>query len=210
MLDDPSLGKYLDSALTPPVPFVGTGPVRLIILGQDPTVKAPGSRAEVRTVLNLDRPGALRRYLQGLCEKLGLDLEKHIFATNYVNAFFRDPPASIKDPDLLRLASAFWRPVLQEQLDPFPDVPLLALGQPLLRQLVHPGAPGDVRTYWGYDPAWKRGDQGPFTHLDPPLNHLGRHIFPFPHQPSSNKAFYTSRRPKYIAYMKESAFTPPA
>ena len=210
MLNDPVLARYLEPSLSPPAPFFGSGPVKLVILGQDPTVKSRKGRLEVQTVLNLDRPGSLRRYLKQLCEGLGLDINENVFATNYINVFFQDPPASIKELDLLGLAAEYWRPVLDGQLEPFREVPVLALGQPLLRQLVLPGASRAVRDYWGYQPGWKHRTQGAFTHLDPTVNRLKRPVFPFPHQPSSTKEFYASRRASYLAYMQETVFPPPA
>ena len=46
--------KYL-SELPIPEPFIGNGRIKLIILGQDPTVKNMESRKKIRTVLNLDK-----------------------------------------------------------------------------------------------------------------------------------------------------------
>ena len=49
-----------------PKVFQGSGEIKLVILGQDPTVKNIKSRSMINTVLSLDRNGALRRYL-GVC-----------------------------------------------------------------------------------------------------------------------------------------------
>jgi hypothetical protein len=61
-----------------------------------PTIKNEGQRAKIRVVLNLDRPrGSLRRYLMRLCQGLGLELDRHVYATNYVKCFFVQPPTRI-------------------------------------------------------------------------------------------------------------------
>ena len=53
---DAEIGKYVDDSWPIPPPFSGGGPVRLVILGQDPTVNLQESRRTVGAVLNLDRP----------------------------------------------------------------------------------------------------------------------------------------------------------
>ena len=42
---------YVDATLTPPEPFRGSGNIRLIILGQDPTVQDPEYKKKVKVVL---------------------------------------------------------------------------------------------------------------------------------------------------------------
>jgi uracil-DNA glycosylase len=199
---DPVIGKFVDRSLTPPSPFRGVGPIRLVVLGQDPTVKREGSRGAITTVLNLDRPGSLRRYLEQLCTALGLSLDADVYATNYANVFFRVPPASLKDPDILGVAKRHCLPHLLAELRPFSDVPILSLGEPLLRQIATGSAPCKVREYWGFDPRWKRGETRALAHLPAGQNTLTREVFPFPHQPSANKAFYSGRLARYLAYMR--------
>mgnify|MGYP003591733564 CR=1 FL=1 len=203
---DPFIGKYVDQCLSPPSPFRGTGQIRLIILGQDPTVKREASRGAIKTVLNLDRPGALRHYLEKVCHALGLSLDKDIYSTNYVNVFFKVPPASIKAPDILGIAKEYCFPPLRDELKAFPEIPILTLGQPLLRQIAGSRASAMVRDYWGYNASWRQGKTGPFTHLPAGGNDLQRNVFPFPHQPSSNKLFYSRRMAGYLQYMKAKCF----
>ena len=207
---DPDVGRFVDTSLSPPAPYRGSGTIRLIILGQDPTVKRRESRRGITTVLNLDRPGALRNYLSRVCAGMGLDLAKDVYATNFVNTFFTVPPASVKERDVLGIAGGYWRPILEQQLAAFPRAPILALGQPLLRQLAFAPASRMVRDYWGYVPHWKAGGGGPQGHLPPEANSLRRHIFPFPHQPSSTKLFYSQRLSSYIDYMRASVLEPDA
>lgn len=44
-------------------PFNGGGKIRLIILGQDPTVKNAASRSHITKTLNLDKNNAIRFYV---------------------------------------------------------------------------------------------------------------------------------------------------
>ena len=69
---DESLGRYVDGTLPIPKPYHGTGEIRLIVLGQDPTVKNPQGRKTIKTVLNLDRNRSVRAYLAGVCNGLGI------------------------------------------------------------------------------------------------------------------------------------------
>jgi hypothetical protein len=202
LASNPDLSCFVDSTLDPPGAFCGSGPIRLIVLGQDPTVKDPSSRARVKTSLNLDRQGSLRRYLIQVCEGLGLDLDQHVYATNYLKNFFVEPPTRIKGTDILDSFGPFWEPILNEELDQFPHIPVVTLGQPLLAALVCKGASPHVRDYWGYVQAWPSGETGSFAYLKADENRLGRLTFPFPHEPSVRKRFYKSRLQDYAAFVK--------
>jgi hypothetical protein len=79
------VGPFVDTSLPIPMPYLGTGEIRLVIVGQDPTVQNPRTRANVRTVLTLDRNDHLKRYLEGLCDDLGLSLSENVYATNACN-----------------------------------------------------------------------------------------------------------------------------
>jgi len=206
LASDPTIGGLVDTSLPAPSPFRGSGPIRLIILGQDPTVKNEQSRKRVATVLNLDRPGSLRNYISQICNALGLTLEANIYATNYVNAFFTVPPASLKEPDILGVAARHCLHHLIDELRQFPSAPVLALGEPLLRHIALGTAPQRVREYWGFSPNWRSGDTRPFALLPVQHNSLQRTVFPFPHQPSVNKAFYSKRLSQYLAFMKLQCF----
>ena len=52
---DSKLGPYIDANLSSPKPFVGSGAIKLVLLGQDPTVKSAEQRKKIKTVLNLDK-----------------------------------------------------------------------------------------------------------------------------------------------------------
>lgn len=204
---DPNLGHLVDGALGMPKAFQGSGKIHLVILGQDPTVKNPRSRATIKTVLNLDRQGSLRNYLVQVCRDLGLDLDQNVYATNYLKNFFVKPPTQIKEIDVFREFAPVWLPLLRTELATFPQMPVIALGQPLLSALVSKDASPRVRDYWGYTLRWKSGEIGPFRCLEPDQNHLARVIFPFPHQPSVCKQFYKERLKDYTAFAKQRMHT---
>ncbi|MBE9505807.1 MAG: hypothetical protein IMY84_03250, partial [Chloroflexi bacterium] len=139
---DPVLGDYLDveSDLEIPAPVRGGGHIRLIILGQDPTVGTRRRRREIRAVLDMrSREGPLRTYLSFLCASLGLVMEEHAYVTNLVKGFFSVPPAQLRDVDLIALSAPHWLPLLQEEVAEFPGVSVLTLGQPVLSALINPG-----------------------------------------------------------------------
>jgi uracil-DNA glycosylase len=203
---DRKIGDMVDKSLSPPSPFRGTGQIRLIILGQDPTVKKYKSREVITTVLNLNRAGPLRGYLETLCFGLGLCLDANVYATNYANVFFTQPPNSIREVDILRVAASYCLPHLLEEIQPFSAVPILSLGEPLLRHIAAPSAPRTIRHYWGYaEPSMERGVQA-FSHLPAGQNVLTRVVFPFPHQPTVRKVFYSERLAHYLAYVKSQCF----
>jgi uracil-DNA glycosylase len=197
---DPHLGRFVDSALGIPEIYKGSGEIRLIILGQDPTVKNIHSRAAIRTVLNLDKGGSLRNYLSRVCNNLGLDLDRNVYATNYLKNFFIKPPTQIKEIDVFQEFASIWLPLLHDELSMFPQVAVITLGQPLLSALVNEGASPHVRDYWGYVPGWTSGEAGPLQCLEPGENRLERVVFPFPHQPSIRKRFYKERFEDYTAF----------
>ncbi len=81
------LGQYVDGTLSIPQPYRGLGVIRLIVVGQDPTVKDAEGRKVIRTALNLDRNGSVRAYLEGVCRELGIRLAENVYATNLYKNF---------------------------------------------------------------------------------------------------------------------------
>jgi hypothetical protein len=204
---DPELARFVDFSLDPPGVLRGSGEIRLIVLGQDPTVKNPRSRARITTVLDLDRRGSLRTYLARVCEELGLDLDRHVYATNYLKGFFVEPPTRIEEIDAFQVFGPLWLPLLRDELAQlFSGIPVISLGEPLLNMLVCEGASPYVRDYWGYTPDWKSGKADPFRYLEPDENRLGRTVFPFPHQRSVRKQFYRGQMSNYTAFIRDTAF----
>jgi hypothetical protein len=203
LLQDSRLNAYIDHSIDIPQVYRGKGNIRLIVLGQDPTVKNAISRKKITTMLNLDKSGSLTNYLKKVCDYLDVDLSGEVYATNLFKNFFVQSPTTIKEIDIFQEFLPHWLPVLLDELSVYPKVPVLSLGEPLLSTLVLDKIQGKVRNYWGYTPLWKTGIENLFNVLHPDENVLGRIIFPFPHQPSwQRKKFYSDRLERYSNFIK--------
>ncbi len=201
--NDPRLSPYVDFNLPLPQPYQGRADIKLIVLGQDPTIRNQSQREKITTVLNLDRRGSLTAYLTQLCAALGLGLD-NIYATNLYKNFFIDPPTEIREVDIFSAFAPYWMPLLQEELAPFSHAPVITLGEPILTPLASPKI--KVNDSWGYTPHWKSDGIKTFRYIRPEDNHLNRVLFPFPHQPGARKAFYRLVWDKYTAFVKATAF----
>jgi len=199
MIDDPVLGRYVDASLPVPEPFVGAGPIRLLILGQDPTVDKKATRQKISTVLMLNQNGTLRRFVEKICVALKLNMQ-NVYATNVVKNFFNQRPNNNKEVNLLGLASAFWRPFLLEELAALKNATVISLGEPLLKILIHPGNPQEMRYYWGHDPKWRSGKVRDLHFIAASQSTLSRDIFPVIHQPCRQK-YYLDRFEAYMAFI---------
>ncbi len=204
---DKSLAPYVDLTLAVPNVFVGRGEIKLIVLGQDPTVKDAKKRKDITVTLNLDKRGAVHIYLTQVCNGLGIDLDQNVYATNLFKNFFIKPPTQIEEFDIFAAFLPYWLPLLKEELARFPNMPVITLGEPLLQTLVFDKSKGLVRDYWGYTADWQRNPRLSFSSVPPEDNKLGRRFFPFPHQPSLRKLFYKAMLPAYIDYLRTQAFT---
>lgn len=203
LVADSQLSPYVNASLPIPKVHRGTGPIRLMILGQDPTVKDEVSRDQITKVLNLKGYGALHNYIKRVCLDLGLDLDQNVYATNYVKNFFTAPPTQIKQADVLALAAKYWLPLLRDELAQYPSVPIITLGLPLLTHLVVQGASPQVRDYWDYRGDWPLHPPVNWRYLEPHQNILDRIVFPLPHQPSyRSKEFYHKYLPDYLMFVK--------
>ncbi len=203
---DTKLGQYVDSTLPVPTPHRGQGAIKLIVLGQDPTVKRPESRKAISTALNLDKKGSVNAYLTRICAGLGIELTENVYATNLYKNFFVRPPTQISEIDVFQAFLDAWPPLLQDELATWADIPVITLGEPLLAPLVGSNVSAKVRDYWGYTPQWQAGQVKPFAYIKAADNQLHRVTFPFPHQPSLRKLFYKARMDDYIAFVKSVAF----
>lgn len=208
LFQDEKLSKHLDPTLGIPEPYRGTGTIRLIVLGQDPTIKDIAKRKNIKTVLNLDTNGSARGYLAGVCLGLGLDLKQNVYATNLFKNFFTSPPTGIKGRDILKEYLDPWLRLLQEELAPFDNVPVITLGEPVLKLLLEGDSLHPLREHWGYVAKWQSGLLfRELKYVKPEDNRLQRTLFPFPHQPTLRKGFYRIRRNDYIDFMKMTAFS---
>ena len=200
---DPQLASLIDLSWQVPQPYLGSGEIRLFFLGQDPTVKNEEDRAKIRTCLNLDRRGSMVAYLSGVCKGMGFELRSNVYATNYIKNFFIRPPTQIDELDVLQHTAQYWFPLLQEELESFPEATVISLGEPLLSILVLDPKNRKLREYWGYTRKWKDQDRNSFSSIRANENILDRRIFPFPHQPSLRKAFYRRYMDEYIDFVAE-------
>lgn len=201
------IGKYIDTSLSLPTHFVGSGEIRLVIVGQDPTIQNAAARTKIKTVLNLDKPNSLRKFIERLCSDLGLHLDEHIYATNAAKGFFTQPPTAIEESDginVLAESRSVWGPILREELNRFPGAAVISLGEPVLAML-SATEPPEMKSFWGYDKGWKNGKFTQPTKFAAAQNIVGRDIFPFVHQPSMRKAFYKQRWEAYIRYIRREA-----
>jgi len=197
------ISSHIDKTLTPPAPFRGNGEIKLIILGQDPTVQNPAYREKVKVTLLLDQPGGLRTYLGKVCKGLGIDLDGNIYATNLLKNFFKVPPDTLRDsdPKFFQKAADFWIPLLKEEIEEFENVPVLPLGEPVLNCLTTSPEWELIRYHWGYEGPGKYGKN--FSYIKPSDNVLSRVVFPFPHLPGRSHKIYQQQMEGYLAFMKE-------
>lgn len=198
------IGEYINKSLKPPVPFRGRGKIRLIVLGQDPTVQDPKFWDKIKVTLLLDQPGGLRTYLGKICEALGFSLDENIYATNLLKNFFTVPPDKFRKghPEFFGKASDYWVPLLKKELEEFENVPVLPLGEPVLNCLTRSPDWVLIRNFWGYEGPGRYGDS--FRFIPPAENILERTIFPFPHLPGMTHIFYRQQMNGYLDFMKRS------
>ena len=179
----------IDFSLDPVAPMVGEGEIKLVILGQDPTVRNVRQRGKITCTLNLDKGGALRTYMERICFGLGLTLE-NVYATNLFKYFYTIPPA--QTPEVLEAHLAPNLELLKVELSNYPDCPVITLGEPVLRVLTDNKQ--KVRKCWNY--------KGCGCHyIDENQDKLHHRIFPFPHQPSMRKDLYRNHFDEYLDYM---------
>ena len=173
--------------------------IKLIIIGQDPTIKNVERRKGITTTLNLDKSGALRRYVEEICNGLNISLS-NVYATNVFKYFYTIPPAQTFEVLEKHLSPNLV--LLEKELSNYPNCPIVSLGEPVLKLLVNKNA--KVRDYWGYDAKTRKSTQS-FKCVLPEENKLNRIIFPFCHQPSIRKDFYKENLSQYVRFVKEKA-----
>ena len=186
--DDPA--NPIDFDLSPVKPYIGDEEIKLIIIGQDPTIRNIQRRKYINTTLNLDKNGALKTYVENICRELDISVQ-NVYATNIFKYFYSIPPADT--PNVLIKHKTQNIELLRKEIECYKDSPIITLGEPVLRLLTDEGE--KVRDYWNFQ---ERG----YKYLSPDNNILRRYIFPFPHQPSMRKHLYSSNFDNYIDYMK--------
>lgn len=189
----------IDVSLNPVKPYMGKGEIKLIIIGQDPTIKNEERRKNITCTLNLDKKGSLKKYIEeDICFGLGISLE-NVYATNVFKYFYSERPATTFNVMKYHLKENLT--LLVDELDQFQNATILTLGEPVLRLLV--GSSKRVRHFWDYNQETKISN-GNYSFSLGANNLLGRDIFPFPHQPSLRKNFYRDYRHQYIEFVKNT------
>ena len=180
----------IDYDLDPIPPFYGNGDIKLIIIGQDPTVQNEISRKQISVALNLDKKCSLAAYIEKeICEPLGISLSE-VYATNLFKYFYKNPPSKYRD-----VLNAHLEPNLElllTEIRQFRCCPVITLGEPVL-QLLSYDSKVKLRDYWNYS------GKG-FNYQQKEDNKLGHIIFPFVHLNSRNKCFYKNYFKKYTEF----------
>lgn len=198
LIENNELVQHIDTCRAYiPVPKVGDGKIKVIFIGQDPTVRRKESRDKITTVLNLNKRNSLYQYLSDITTKLDYGIEQNVYATNLLKCFYEVPPAS--SPNLMKLHTPYWMELLIAELEQYPDAKVITLGEPVLKALVTNGYE-KVRDYWGYN-GNNQADVTQFNYCEADNNLIQRRIYPFPHQPSVRKEFYKTNLEKYIDFV---------
>ncbi len=178
-------------------PYFGKDDIKLIIIGQDPTIRNEERRNNIICTLNLDKSGALRGYVEQICEGLGITID-NVFATNIFKYFYTTPPAQTFD--LLKKHLPYNLELLNKELELLPKAPVITLGEPVLKLLTNDKA--KVRNYWGYNPKTKSRDDDFDSVGTDDNNEIRRVFYPFCHQPSLRKQFYQENIKKHLESVK--------
>ena len=174
--------------------------IKLIFIGQDPTVRRKESRAEINVTLNLDKENSLKTYLKKVCATLEIDLDKEVYATNLYKCFFKIPPAD--DQTILTRHFKVWMDLLISELSIFENAIFITLGEPLINQLIHSNS-RKIKYYWDYIGQTKSGMN--FKCNEPSENYLKKRIYPIAHQPTWNRnEFYKTYLNDYLRFLKRN------
>ena len=178
----------IDMKLNPIPPYKGSKEIKLIIIGQDPTIKAASGRIAIKCTLNLDKGGPLRTYISKIC-----DIE-NVYATNLFKYFYTSPPA--KTLNMLEAHLEKNLALLKKEINSLGNIPIITLGEPLLK-LLSKSQREKVRFYWNYG-----SKEEEYKYCSEEKSKLEKRFYPFPHQPSLEKRFYRDNFDKYKAFLE--------
>lgn len=189
----------INRSLPIPPPYKGSDNVKLIIVGQDPTIRREASRENVTKTLNLNKQDALAKYIKKeICGGLGIE-HTEIYATNLFKYFYTKPP---KDTEYVLWAHL--EPnlnLLKDELAQYPKCPIITLGQPVFR-LLSGNPQALLNKLWGYQ-SKDKPSSGEFQMMY--IEQLGRSIFPLPHITSRQRvAFYKNTLKDYLSFVKQN------
>ena len=213
ILNNKLLGKDIDRNISIiPKPYMGTGEIKVIIIGQDPTVREATARMKINTALNLDKRRSLFNYVDKIMKYLGYTLE-NLYATNFYKCFFTAPhthgarrsPIGRAATKVLAKHLPFWLNLVKEEISYFPKAKILTLGEALIGQLVTGNNIGKreklVKYYWGYNGGRERER---FKYVQARENILGVDFYPLPHHPFIKKKFYKEELEKYMEFCRKA------
>lgn len=193
----------IETALSPIPPYIGKNEIRLIIIGQDPTIRNPNQRKKIKVTLNLDNEsGSIRLYIDKICRLLDITID-NVYATNLFKYFYSWPPADTPDVLLRHLEPNL--ALLKEEISSFRDATIITLGEPVLKLLATDKQYEKVRFHWDYN-AKTKITNGNFRFCPSDKNKLGQALFPFPHQPSLRKTFYLYTLTQYCSFVQSKKF----
>lgn len=189
----------IDTDLLPIPPFSISDDIKLIVIGQDPTIKNKDRRKYITSTLNLDKNGSIRNYIQKICDLMEIRLE-NVYGTNVFKYFYTVPPANTFNVLVAHIEPNLR--LVKREIQSYPNAAVITLGEPILRLLTQQDFPKKMVYYWDYNRKTKRTDRD-FKHSSSEMNHLSRDFFPFPHQPSIIKKFYSETLNQYVGYMRQ-------
>lgn len=203
LLNDPVLQNDIDFGYDFILPYSGAeniSDIKVVFIGQDPTVRRSESRKDINVTLNLDKKNSLKIYLKAVCDVLKIDIEKEVYATNLYKCFFKIPPAD--DQTILTRHFKVWIDLLIYELKAFDNQIFITLGEPLISQLVH-SENKQVKYYWDYIGQTKSGAN--FKCNESSENYLQRRIYPIAHQPAWNRnEFYKIYLKDYLEFIRQN------
>jgi len=201
LLKDPVLKEDIDFSYDFIPPYSNAeniSDIKLVFIGQDPTVRRKESREQIKSTLNLDKENNLKFYLKEVCKNLQIDIEKEVYATNLYKCFFSFPPAD--DETILTRQFKYWADLLINELKVFEDPIIITLGEPVIKQLIH-AENKKVKYYWDY--IGKTNSGGNFKFVESNENYLQKRIYPIAHQPTWNRnKFYKEYLKDYLEFIK--------
>ncbi len=204
---DEMLGEYIGPESHLPQAYRGTGDIKLIILGQDPTVEDPLKRQNIDTVLNLNHRGGAGVYLSQICRGIGIERKQNIYVTNVLKNFFTSRPTDIKATNIFKKSFPYWLPLLMDELSEFNGVPVITLGEPVLQLLSTGENQLSLSQYWGHTDGWQETQTfGKPKYVKAADNLLHHTLFPFPHLQTLRKDFYRIRMSDYIQLVRITSF----
>lgn len=146
--------------------------------------------------LNLNKDGKLKDYIEKrICKGLSITID-NVYATNVFKYFYLSPPADTMEILYEHLEENL--KLLKEELLPYKDIPIITLGEPVLKLLSKTDY--DMKYYWDFDNKETETNRK-FNYCKTENSKIGRPFFPFIHQPSMRKGFYKETLQAYVEYM---------